>query len=396
MKKILYLSFYFEPDLCAGSFRNSPLAKELAQQAKGKASIDVFTTLPNRYSSFNTEASEFEERDNYTITRVDIPQHQSGMKDQIFSFKTYYSAVKKLTKGKKYDLVVASSSRLFTAYLGHSIAKKLNVPLYLDIRDIFYDTLEDVLKDGLIKMAALPLIKLIEKRTFSSAIHINLISEGFKPYFSEYKQADFSFYPNGVDEIFLEANKDVLIEDLALSDIADREKTIIYAGNIGEGQGLHKVIPQAAKALVGKMKFIVIGDGGAKGKLEDELKRLQVSNVELRSPIKRNELIEVYKKADFLFVHLNNFKAFEKVLPSKLFELATFPKPLIAGLTGFAGNFVKNNFENIILFDPCDVDSLIQQLDSYTYKQVRRTAIMEKFKRETVNREMAESILKYI
>lgn len=396
MKKILYLSFYFEPDLCAGSFRNSPLVKELAAKAKGKASIDVFTTLPNRYSSFNAEASEFEERDNYTITRVAIPQHQSGMKDQIFSFKKYYSAVKKLTKGKKYDLVVASSSRLFTAYLGHTIAKKLNVPLYLDIRDIFYDTLEDVLEDGLIKKAALPIIKLIEKRTFSSASHINLISEGFKPYFSNYKKANFTFFPNGVDEIFLKANENIIVDDLVLSDISARVKTIVYAGNIGEGQGLHKVIPQAAKALEGKMKFIIIGDGGAKGKLENELKRLEIGNVELRSPIKRNELIEVYKNADFLFVHLNNFKAFEKVLPSKIFELATFPKPLIAGLAGFAGNFVKNNIENSILFAPCDVESLVQQLDSYTYRRVKRTTMMQKFKRETVNREMADSIIKYI
>ena len=60
MKKILYLSFYFEPDLCAGSFRNSPLANELAKQVNGKALVDVITTVPNRYSSFSAEANEDE------------------------------------------------------------------------------------------------------------------------------------------------------------------------------------------------------------------------------------------------------------------------------------------------------------------------------------------------
>ena len=32
MKRIVYLTFYFKPDLCAGSFRNSPLAVELAKR----------------------------------------------------------------------------------------------------------------------------------------------------------------------------------------------------------------------------------------------------------------------------------------------------------------------------------------------------------------------------
>ena len=36
MKRITYLSFYFEPDLCAGSFRNTPLLKELSFQAKSQ------------------------------------------------------------------------------------------------------------------------------------------------------------------------------------------------------------------------------------------------------------------------------------------------------------------------------------------------------------------------
>lgn len=67
MKKILYLSFYFEPDLCAGSFRNSPLARELAKQVESVASIDVFTTVPNRYSSFSAEAQQDEHIGNLRI-----------------------------------------------------------------------------------------------------------------------------------------------------------------------------------------------------------------------------------------------------------------------------------------------------------------------------------------
>lgn len=388
MKNILYLTFYFEPDLCAGSFRNTPLAKELAKQAVDIANIEVITTLPNRYNSFAVEAPEFEEKENLRIHRIKIPSHQSGMKDQILSFKTYFQEVKKITKNKKYDLVFASSSRLFTGYLGYSVAKSLKAPLYLDIRDIFYDTIEDVLDSKLLKFFSLPVIKSIEKRTFDYASHINLISGGFKAYFDEYGKKHFSFFPNGIDDIFIEANAEEIVKDPLKNEV-----TIVYAGNLGEGQGLDKIIPEAAAQLGSKYKFIIIGDGGAKIKLQDQVKKLELNNVEFRQPIKRDELLKVYQDADYLFVHLNNFKAFEKVLPSKLFELATFPQPLIAGVGGFAAKFVKDNIDNSILFQPCNVEEFVSKMKNFEYKLEKRTSFIERFKRDSVNQEMAKTIL---
>src|SRR5690606_38913723 len=170
-------------------------------------------------------------------------------------------------------------------------------------------------------------------------------------------------------------------------------KTIVYAGNLGEGQGLHKIVPQAAQKLGNRFKFIIIGDGGAKSKLVDEIDRLNIKNVELRDPVKRIDLIEAYKKADFLFVHLNDYKAFEKVLPSKLFELATFPKPIIAGVGGYAKSFVKENLENTILFEPCNVDDFIEKMNSYSYQIIYREDFIQKYKRHQVNKNMAESII---
>ena len=42
MKRIVYLTFYFKPDLSAGSFRNSSLAIELSRQANLE---NAFTTF---------------------------------------------------------------------------------------------------------------------------------------------------------------------------------------------------------------------------------------------------------------------------------------------------------------------------------------------------------------
>lgn len=388
LKKILYLTFYFEPDLCAGSFRNSPLVKELSEQIKREADIDVITTLPNRYSTFEADAPKFEQRGNYSIYRIAIRPHKNGMRDQVLSFKTYFQAVNKIVKNKKYDLVVASSSRLFTAYLGYVIARRNSTPLYLDIRDIFTDTMKDVLQNKMVKAGVLPFLKLIEKKVFNYASHINLISGGFAPYFQKFKKPEYSTFPNGIDEVFL---------NLPLSTRTHNEvKTITYAGNIGEGQGLHKIVPQAAKELGTGYRFKIIGDGGAKQKLIDEINKLKVHNVVLLPPIKREQLLELYSTSDYLFIHLNDYDAFKKVLPSKVFELGAYDKPIIAGVAGFANSFIKENISNKILFLPGDVDDMVNQLNSYAYKNEVRSDFIKKYKRENINREMAKSIMAYL
>ena len=391
MKRIVYLTFYFRPDLCAGSFRNSPLALELAKQAKDVL-IDVYTTLPNRYSTFDADAPEFEEFNNLRIHRISLPPHKSGMLDQVFSFLKYYKEVSRLNKGKKADLVFASSSRLFTAFLGYRIAKITKTPLYLDIRDIFVDTMNDVFKSQILKTIVLPILKFIERRTFNYANHINLISGGFKEYFQKYKNSTFSFYSNGIDDEFLIENNTALNNNSGSA-----KKVIVYAGNIGEGQGLHKIVPQTAKLLGNRFEFLIIGDGGAKSLLQKEIEEAGINNVILKNPINRKELQNVYSSADYLFLHLNDYPAFRKVLPSKIFELATFKKPILAGVSGFSAQFIIDELNNSFVFNPCDSKALANHLlNPEENLNIDRSDFIQKFKRSIINEKIATSILNYI
>ena len=391
MKRIVYLTFYFKPDLCAGSFRNSPLALVLAKQAKDVL-IDVYTTQPNRYSTFDADAPDFEEFNNLRIHRINLPPHKSGMLDQVFSFFKFYKEVSRLNKGKRADLVFASSSRLFTAFLGYRIAKKTKTPLYLDIRDIFVDTMNDVFKSKISKIIVLPILKFIERRTFNYANHINLISGGFKEYFLKYKNSTFSFYSNGIDDEFLVEN------NIAINNNSENgKKIIVYAGNLGEGQGLHKIVPQAAQLLGNKFEVLIIGDGGAKNLLQTEIEKIGINNVILKNPISRKELQKVYNCADYLFLHLNDYPAFKKVLPSKIFELATFKKPILAGVSGFSAHFINDEINNSFVFNPCDYNALVNYLlNSEENLNIDRSDFIQKFKRSIINEKMATSILSYI
>ena len=384
--KILYLTFYFEPDLCAGSFRNTPLAEELARQLiSEEGEVKVITSQPNRYSSYNKEADPFEIRDNLTIKRINVGKHDSGFHDQILSFRSYYSGVWNEVKDEEFDLVFASSSRLFTAYLGYKIAKKKNIPLYLDIRDLFPDTMTDVLKIPLVKKPVIFYLKYLEKKVFSYADHVNFISGGFNSHASKYNIKSFSNYSHGIDEEYIDTN--------SRADAESNSYVITYAGNIGDGQGLHKIIPEAAEELGNKYSFRIIGDGGKINILREAIKNKKLKNVLLEKPVSREELFRIYSKTDYFFIHLNDYDAFKKVLPSKVFELGAMAKPIIAGVSGYAKEFMEDNLENIILFNPGNAEEMVTKIRAHDYKSVTRSEFIQRFNRNKINKEMVASIL---
>lgn len=385
--KILYLTYYFRPDLCAGSFRNSSLLEAVLGKLEKDDFVHVITTCPNRYGSYSVEGLAEEEGVNYKINRLAVPVHASGMVEQAKAFFVYFKGAMKLIKGQKYDMVFASSSRLFTAYLGKRCAVKNHCPLYLDIRDIFVDTIKDIFKDKkLIQIPAVWAFSIIEQYTFRNASHINLISGGFLQYFKKYSKPKYSEYSNGIDDVFIEAGKE------ATTDFG-KPYIITYAGNMGSGQGLEKIVPEAAKLLGPNYRFRLIGDGGTRKKLEERLKELKVDNVEFLNPLARTELIKYYKESTFLFFHLNDLDAFKKVLPSKMFEYGAFDKPIIAGVGGYAADFVNKNIPNHILFKPADVNDLVNQMRAYQLKFERREEFIKKFSRKRIDEKMAESII---
>lgn len=390
---ILYLTFYFEPDLSPGSFRNTSLVNELSQQLPEASRIHVITTQPNRYQSYKPWASEREERlmntCRVTIDRVDLPTRSSGQFAQIRTFFTYIWATYQLTKSQNYNLVFASSSKLFTAFLGATLARYKHIPLFLDIRDIFRKGILDVHKSRLIQLTLNPLLRLVERFTFRSANHINLVSEGFRFYFQAYSHATYSYFTNGVDDAFLSLSFDRKKEDSAV-------RIILYAGNIGDGQALHSIIPQAAQQLGDGYCFVVIGDGSARMKLEEAIRVKKLRNVDLRKPVSRSELMLEYQKADYLFAHLSNMGVCKHVLPSKLFDYGATDKPILAGVSGFAASFVREHINNSILFEPGDAESLVSLLRNVPYRTEERIDFKTRFQRKTINQKMAQQILQIL
>jgi len=379
--RILILSFYFEPDLSAGSFRASALVRALAGHVPAGSHIEVLTTQPNRYESFRREAPELEERGCVLIRRFALPGHRSGFIDQSKAFLAYARQVLRAVRGQHYDLVFATSGRLFSAALASLIARSKRAPLYLDIRDIFVDTMASLLPRHM-RWALIPAFALIERLTIHRANRVNLVSGGFLGYFQQrYRHTSFGVVPNGIDEEFL---------DQDFSCPPHPRPVVLYAGNLGSGQGLERIVPGLAKALASSHDFVIVGDGGQKGALSKAVAGMP--NVKLLSPVSRTELISLYRDSDILFLHLNSHAAFDKVLPSKLFEYAATGKPVLAGVGGYPADFLAS-VPNIAVFPPCDVEAGLTALRALQLGATDRTLFIEKYRRSALMDTLALDIL---
>jgi Glycosyl transferase 4-like domain/Glycosyl transferases group 1 len=385
----LVLSFYFRPDLSAGSFRASALVDSLLEILPAGASIDVLTTAPNRYSTFTQEVAAVETAGPLRIRRIALPAHRSDLWGQSRAFLHFARHANLYAANVPYDLVFATSSRLMTAALGAWIARRTGSRLYLDIRDIFVDTFSDVFPK--LAGALRPPLSALEGWTMRRADRINLVSRGFEGYFRlRYPDRSFAWFSNGIDDEFLHV-------DWSRRRTADSQRPlrVVYAGNIGEGQGLHAILPKLALQLGRRVHFRVIGDGGRRGLLLDLLKRAGAHNVDVLPPMPRPALLEEYADADVLFLHLSAHEAFEKVLPSKIFEYAATGKPIWAGVAGYAAGFIAAEVPNAAVFAPCNVSEAVECLDGLIMQDQPRLEFVNRYSRRTIARAMADDVLSF-
>lgn len=385
------MTFYFAPDLSAGAFRASKLVESLCAAMPAGSTIDVATTLPHRYSGFSPEAPELERQGAVTIHRFALPAHKGGMRGLSVGFMHFARAVTSRFGRDRYDLVFATSSRLMTAALGAWMARRTKAALYLDIRDIFADTMGDILAPPT-SWIMKPVLERVERWTVDRATAVNLVSRGFAPYFEpRYPRQRFSYFTNGVDDEFVAQSPRPARGAESATPIV-----VVYAGNIGDGQGLHRIVPALAARFGARLQFRIVGDGGKRRDLEQALAAQNIANVELLAPVSRSKLREIYDAADVLFLHLNDYAAFQKVLPSKIFEYAALGKPVWAGVSGHAADFLSAEVENVAVFRPGNVDEAEQAFRRLRLEYTPRPEFVTRYSRDTISRAMALDVLSVV
>lgn len=165
------------------------------------------------------------------------------------------------------------------------------------------------------------------------------------------------FLPNWADieGVHPAESESTFREDLGLS---AEQKVALYAGNLGEKQGLELLL-EAAGQLANNSNVVLVmaGDGAARQRLEAQSRGMR--NIKWL-PVQPNErLNELLNLAD---VHLLPQRAgfADMVMPSKLTNMLASGRPVVATATkGMAIHDIVAGQEAGLVVDPGDVDGLV-------------------------------------
>ena len=239
----------------------------------------------------------------------------------------------------EFNLIIATSPPLPAAISGYFISRLKGAKLFLDIRDIWPDSIVVV---GAMKERTMiySILTKLERFLYRKARVITSPINGFKKKISQRTKTPFFHVPNIVNLVdFRYEPSEVVCQEIQhLSD----KFIVLYAGNHGLAQGLEFIL-EAAREIEGfeDIIFLFVGEGIKKPWLEAQARNLNLNNVLFSGKRSHEEMPDIISLSDVCLVPLKKSDLFLNALPSKMFEFMALKKPVIVSIKGEAKELIE-------------------------------------------------------
>jgi len=245
------------------------------------------------------------------------------------------SVVQGTVASNNQEILIATSPPFLVGVSGYIISKFKNIPFIFEVRDLWP---ESAIQLGELKNKfVIKFLQKIELYLYHSAKLIVPVAEStinvlLKKGIEEKKIAVIK---NGVD-------LETIPRQISNKSVNTNKIVVTYIGTIGLSHALDKVV-ESAELLKNEdsILFEIIGEGAEKENLNNLIGKLGLNNIKLINKIEREQLTEYYSKADILLVTLRKLDIFRKVIPSKIFEIMAFGKPVLISVDGEARFIVE-------------------------------------------------------
>jgi hypothetical protein len=411
MRRILFFSFHYPPDQSAGAVRTDALVREIVQQDPS-VRVTVFCSLPRRYG-VKPESAAFKssEQVRIRIHRFWIPFLGQGPVASVVSYLFYLVQVVPAAIFLRPHIVVGTSAKLLTSFVAACAARLTRATLYIDFRDTFADNFFYFYRWNK-RILLQSVIMAIENIVLRCANSVNMVSIGFKDAFTGWDRilSKYSItltnYPNGIQCTFRDRIEAATVKHT----LNTKTYRIVYAGNLGEGQDILGLLNDLARRpdLQRRMReeqisFDIFGSGA-------QVKALQALTAEgdaespqapiadfahYRGLIPRDEIETIYSSANCLMLQLGLYNSLSMVIPTKIFEYAATPYPILYGASGFTRSFI-DQIDGTIRFDQGSAESFLEAISRARYIEVskhRRAEFLNRYDANAIYSAYARHIL---
>ena len=332
-KHILVVSQYFYPE----TFRINDMCQEWVKRGY---KVTVVTGIPNypmgkTFKGYGLRKKRHEIWNEIEIYRIPlIPRGSSsiGMMMNYVSFMVSGMLAGKL-KNIKADYVFSFEVSPMTQVLtGISFAKKLGIPHYLYVQDLWPENVSTV--TGITNPAVIKPIDKMVDYIYKNADQIFATSPSFVDAICNRKvpvdRSKVHYWPQYAEEFYQP------FEKKAVAEIPDDDSfKIAFTGNIGTAQGL-QILPKTAALVKGEnVKFVMVGDGRYLEDFNNEVKKLNVEDKFITIPRQPAERIpELLAVCDAAFLSFQDAPLWTMTIPAKLQSYMACGMPIIAAAQG--------------------------------------------------------------
>ena len=241
---------------------------------------------------------------------------------------------------KRPDVIFVYHPPLTIGLPAYVLSRLWRVPFVYQIQDMWPETLAATGMFGNERL--LGWIGRMAKWVYSKAAAILVISPGFRQNLVDkgVPPEKIHVISNWVDtETYHRVEPDPkLAQELGLAG----RFNVMFAGNMGEAQGLETVI-RAAKLLEDDphIQFVMVGDGIALPRLQQLTEEQHLTNVRFLGRYPAQGMSRLYALADALLVHLKDDPLFRITIPHKILAYLGSGKPILAAVSGDVSDLVS-------------------------------------------------------
>ena len=384
--KILFFSHYYSPEGNAPATRVSALCERWAKAGHEVTVVTCPPNVPNGvvYDGYaNKRTSETINGVKVERVKLYIAANKGAVKRMLNFVSYFFKALLAALRLPKPDVVIATSPQIFCGYAGVWYKRLRHVPLVIEIRDIWPESMGAV--GAHIPKLAYWALEKIERTMYRTCDKLVTVGEGYRVRLMEkgVPEDKISIVMNGTD---LAVYRPMPKNEALLEKYGLKGKFVVsYIGTVGMACGL-EVVLDAAEALdrinrinridriecggennlenpVNPVRkeivYAIVGDGAHREQLEAEAKRRGLTNVVFTGRQPTDSMPDWINASDASLVHLKKTELFTTVMPSKIFESAGCKKPIIMGVDGYAKKLVMDAEAGLDM-TPESVESLVE------------------------------------